>query len=141
MRHARTYTVLLFGIMALSICKHQLPYIQYNLLEDYIAENLCVNRGNENSCCHGKCFLEKQIGLLSETDSAASPATGNRVVFVIDDYVIDNVLPPAPRFSSGIYPALFTAIYIIIKLDIPTPPPEHEPPVDRLNRRSRTMFV
>jgi hypothetical protein len=29
------------------------------------------------------------------------------------------------RFCSEIYPTRFTAIYIIIKLDIPTPPPEY----------------
>lgn len=111
--------------MALSICKHQLPYIQYNLLEDYIAENLCVNRDNEDSCCHGKCFLEKQIDLLNETGNAASNTTGNRAVFVVDDYVVDSAIQQEPRFCAWIYPALLIAIYIIIKLDIPTPPPEH----------------
>jgi hypothetical protein len=111
-------------MMVLSICKHHLPHIQYNLLETYIAENLCVNRGDKDSCCHGKCFLEKQIDLLNETGSTASNTNENRVVFVIDDYVMDKAIQREPRFSSGIYPAFFTAIYIIIKLDIPTPPPE-----------------
>ena len=125
MRYARVYTVILFGMMLLGVCKYQLPYIQYNLLEDYIAENLCVNRYDEDSCCHGKCFLEKQIDLLNEAGSATSNTTENRVVFVIDYYVMDKAVQQTPRLCSEIYPARFTAIYIIIKLDIPTPPPEH----------------
>jgi hypothetical protein len=111
--------------MVLSICKYQFPYIQYNLFKNYIAENLCVNRYNEDSCCHGKCFLDKQIERVSETDNTANNTTENRTVFVIDDYVVDRAIQQVFRFCSEIYPTFFTAVYIIIKLDIPTPPPEY----------------
>lgn len=38
-----------------------LPFIEYAVFKDYIADNLCINRFEENSCCKGKCFLEEKV--------------------------------------------------------------------------------
>lgn len=38
-----------------------LPFIEYAAFQDYIAENLCVEREVVGSCCKGKCFLEEKV--------------------------------------------------------------------------------
>jgi hypothetical protein len=73
MRCTRLYTaILLSGVMLLNICKYQLPYIEYNLFKDYIAENLCIKANND---CRGKCFFNKQIDMINETDNTANNTT------------------------------------------------------------------
>jgi len=32
----------------------------YELEKEYVIEKLCINRDVEDSCCLGKCFIEKQ---------------------------------------------------------------------------------
>jgi len=62
------FAVILLIVMFFTIFKDQIPYLQYEIFKDYIAKNLCVNRSKKNCCCHGKCFLEKQVKIASETD-------------------------------------------------------------------------
>lgn len=38
-----------------------MPYVEYILNKDYIANYLCINKDNPSNCCEGKCYLEKQI--------------------------------------------------------------------------------
>jgi hypothetical protein len=35
--------------------------LDYKLNENYIAATLCENRDKPACCCHGKCFLKKQL--------------------------------------------------------------------------------
>jgi hypothetical protein len=37
--------------------------------QKYYAEVLCVNKNKQNSCCKGKCALEKELVNLNENDS------------------------------------------------------------------------
>lgn len=38
-----------------------LPYLQYFIFKNYIAKNLCIEKDIPDSCCQGKCFLEKKV--------------------------------------------------------------------------------
>jgi hypothetical protein len=35
--------------------------LDYQLNQDFIASALCENRNKPQCCCHGKCFLKKQL--------------------------------------------------------------------------------
>ena len=35
--------------------------LDYRLNEKYIASSLCENRNRPACCCHGRCFLKKQL--------------------------------------------------------------------------------
>lgn len=35
--------------------------INFQINQEYIAKNLCVNRDKPDSCCEGKCELKKQL--------------------------------------------------------------------------------
>ena len=50
--------------------------LDYRLNGNYIASNLCENRNKPNSCCHGKCFLKKQ---MEKDDSEKSGPTASKV--------------------------------------------------------------
>jgi hypothetical protein len=49
--------------------------LNYHVNKDYISKNLCVNRDEPDSCCHGKCELKKE---LDEDDKRQNePANNN----------------------------------------------------------------
>ena len=114
--------------MVLNICKYQIPYIQYDLFENYIAENLCVNRYDKNSCCHGKCFLEKQINAVNETDenTAAGQTETKPVKCEIFDCIIINTLSLAQISSVKIQQSQLVIFHFArVFIDIPVPPPQY----------------
>ena len=54
-------------LFAILVVQPILPVLEYYIFKQYIIENLCVNRNKPESCCEGKCFLEKRIK-ESQTD-------------------------------------------------------------------------
>jgi hypothetical protein len=126
MRYARFYTAMvLLGVLVLNICKYQLPYIEYNLFRDYIAENLCVKRFDANNDCRGQCFLYKQIELINESDNNSAGNSSEKIQIAFDDYIIFNSVLQKP-FIPEIQLIAFVNTYIAeISLDIPVPPPKY----------------
>jgi hypothetical protein len=126
MRHASFYTAILLGIMVLNICKYQVPYIQYNLFQRYIAENLCVKQNEANNCCQGKCFLEKQINLIDETDeSSGNPVEKKPNNSETDDYLPNNIFLFGPvRLTEILLPILPDNCLRKLNLDVIVPPPK-----------------
>jgi hypothetical protein len=60
--------VLLFGIFFQTISK--LAYIvSYSVNKNYIAKNLCENRGKPKMNCNGKCHLKKQLERAEKNES------------------------------------------------------------------------
>lgn len=47
-------------IIILATFQKSLVFAFYELEKDYVIEKLCVNKNVKDSCCFGKCFLEKQ---------------------------------------------------------------------------------
>jgi hypothetical protein len=52
--------------------------LNYQINKDFISKNLCVNRDEPDSCCHGKCELKKQ---LDEDEKRQNDATTNKDKF------------------------------------------------------------
>jgi hypothetical protein len=114
--------------MALNISKYQLPYLEYSLFNDYIVENLCVQKDKANNCCHGKCFLEKQIGLVNETEDNTSNPTEKKTVNwnETDNYVVDKtVLQESKHFIKKQLPSFVDILIKKMEMDVPCPPPKH----------------
>ncbi|MDR0726030.1 MAG: hypothetical protein LBF59_08510, partial [Prevotellaceae bacterium] len=109
MRYAKIYTAMaLMGIMALNICKYQLPYIEYNLFRDYIAENLCVKRFEANNDCRGRCFLKKQIEMINESENSADNQTEKKqIAFETDDCIVDDISENKHISNDKIHPVFF----------------------------------
>jgi hypothetical protein len=52
--------VLLVSIAGTTFSK-AIALLDYKLNENYIATTLCENKDKPACCCHGKCFLKKQL--------------------------------------------------------------------------------
>jgi hypothetical protein len=126
MGYTRFYTAVLMAVTVLNTGRYHLPYLEYDLFGDYIAENLCVKRNEANNCCRGKCFLEKQIDLVNETDSnAGDPVKKRHINPASDDYIKVNALPEAPNPFIKVQLSVFSEFRIPkITADIPVPPPK-----------------
>jgi len=57
----KIYAILLLALFGFILVKSILPYVDYYLHKEYIAKNLCEKKEEVNNCCHGKCYLEKEI--------------------------------------------------------------------------------
>jgi hypothetical protein len=111
--------------MILNIAKYQLPYVQYNLFGNYIAENLCVNRYSEANCCRGQCFLEKQIKAVSETEENADNPDGQKQVKVqTDDYIVAGSIPQEANCSAVQFVRTGNVKPPKTGREVPAPPPK-----------------
>ncbi|MDR2086172.1 MAG: hypothetical protein LBP72_03245 [Dysgonamonadaceae bacterium] len=123
----RFYTAIVLTVMVLNISKYNLPYIEYNLFKEYIAGNLCVKRSSANNTCQGKCFLEKQINHVNETDHP-SGNTSEKIQINekgADDYITKEILQLTPVSLTETTFSPFREIRMVdIFIDIPLPPPK-----------------
>ena len=126
MRYTRFYATFLLAAMLVNICKHQLPYIEYSLFRNYIVANLCIQKNDANNCCQGKCYLEKQINLVSETDNTATNQTETKQVKCeIFDYIKTIALSLTQIPPVKIQQSQFVIFYYArVFIDIPVPPPQ-----------------
>ena len=97
-----------------------LPYLEYYTFREYIAENLCVNRDNPESCCEGKCYLEKRINEDNRDNrqEKQDPVVNyqrqveynlpvrNNLSFYVSEYLIEFVYI-APLYSSAFCKTIF----------------------------------
>lgn len=59
-------------IFMLMYIKPYVPYIDYILNKEYIAENLCENKDKPKLNCHGQCHLKKEVEKVSEQEKETS---------------------------------------------------------------------
>jgi hypothetical protein len=51
--------------------------LDYHINGNYIASNLCENKDKPNSCCHGRCFLKKQMQKEDSEKNGSSTVRDN----------------------------------------------------------------
>lgn len=98
------YSFTLLFILIFNIFRFELPYLEYMVFKSYIAKNLCVNKDKPRSCCHGKCFREKQIKQVNSTHETenTNQKNSNKIPQIketkefLQTY---NLLPLATEFS------------------------------------------
>ena len=52
-------TTFLIAAVFFGTFKEVVSYLSFQINQKYIAQNLCVNRNQAESMCHGKCMLKK----------------------------------------------------------------------------------
>jgi hypothetical protein len=120
--------------MVLNISKYHLPYLEYNLFNNYIVKNLCVQKDEENNCCQGKCFLAKQISLVNESDDNSDNPTEIKQINWngTDDYVTEDKIPQALNPFTNKQISFFVDAHITkMRMDVPCPPPKRFIPSSR----------
>ena len=124
----RILAILLLIILIFNIFRYEIPYIQYAIFKEYIAENLCVNKDKPQSCCEGKCFRDKQVKVVSEAEQEES-TTGKTIPTPsqnkeIKEFLFDKVVIPEPTAKTISLP-LFTQIIFCSKyISTPFIPPQ-----------------
>lgn len=53
--------------------------LDFRLNKNYIAASLCVNRDKPRSCCHGKCFLKKQLQKEDDQGKNGPPVSKDKI--------------------------------------------------------------
>ncbi|MFZ4583240.1 MAG: hypothetical protein ACOYM7_11385 [Paludibacter sp.] len=102
------YSISLLVILIFNIFRFEIPYIEYALFKEYIAENLCENKEVPESCCEGKCFMEKQVKQVNETRETQTTNEKNSTkipqIKETKEYLqTRSLLPSATEFSFN-YP-------------------------------------
>jgi hypothetical protein len=66
--------VFLIGMLGQTFSK-SLIVLNFRMNQKTIAASLCENRSKPKSCCHGKCYLDKQLN--KDEKSQNTPLNGN----------------------------------------------------------------
>lgn len=127
MKH-RIYSVILLIILIFNIFRFEIPYIQYALFKDYIAENLCEKKDEPESCCEGKCFREKQIKQINETreTETTNDKSTNKIPQIKEtkEFIHHIILIPDAESRKYNYPTYPKVIFKSISLLAFFVPPE-----------------
>jgi hypothetical protein len=54
--------------------------VNYFINQRYYAEVLCVNKAVKNSCCKGKCAMQKELTDVDRKESDQPARSGNRII-------------------------------------------------------------
>ena len=65
-------------VFASQLVKPYIPYIDYYINQDYIAENLCENKEKPALKCHGQCHLKKEVKKAAEKEDETPVAPSNQ---------------------------------------------------------------
>lgn len=112
----RFFAITLLVMMVLNIFRFEIPYIEYDIFKDYIAHNLCVNKDKKDNCCLGKCFLNKQIKVTNENNSANENDNSKKLLnSEVKEFI--NSLTIIPKAAEKtVSPQYFIEIFIISKI-------------------------
>jgi len=80
-------SILLIALLAQN-CSRFLVVLDYELNKSYIEKNLCENRNKPKCCCHGKCYLKKQLDKANNEQNPSSTNSqkdGNNDLFFAED--------------------------------------------------------
>ena len=120
--------VAIFFLLALATTwvKPYLPYLDYAINKDFIAENLCENKAKPELKCEGKCHLQKEIEKVVEKENSSDePVTRDKSDIKISPYIqhYSEIDLNKNYYKSATKTHYLVANFCQISLDIKTPPP------------------
>jgi hypothetical protein len=112
---------MLLAVIGTSFSK-TIALLDYQLNKNYIAAILCENRNKANCCCHGKCFLKKQMQKDEDSGKNSVPVSKDKFdVSLFCETVSTN------DFNSSIPDKLFSDHYLVKKYTALLSPVFHPP--------------
>lgn len=123
----RIFAIFLLAILIFNIFRYEIPYIQYAIFKEYIAENLCVNKDKPASCCEGKCFREKQVKVVNEADQEDNTSDKSLPVpsqnKEIKEFLFAKIIIPEPTVITILSPVFTDIIFFSRHTSTPFIPP------------------
>jgi hypothetical protein len=99
--------ILLLVMLSVTFSKW-LIIAQFRLNQQYISENLCVNKNKPKSCCHGKCFLGKQLVKDEKGDTQGLPEKSKEKTDIQLFYETENCNGISKKYALNIFPSFET---------------------------------
>jgi len=98
-----------------------LVMLNYEMNKSYISKNLCENRSKPKSCCHGKCYLKKQLAKADKEEGLpekSSKQDMNDMLFFAEikqwqhgNWVLDNTNKHPHTYNCNISAAFSGSIF------------------------------
>ena len=103
------HQVIALFINVIIVFQPVIPLLEYEVLHDYIVKELCINRNVPNSCCEGKCYLEKSlkdagVGSTNDKENNKTPEKRFRQV--------ESNLPEKPLTTRCFFSTFYTYTYV-----------------------------
>lgn len=70
---------LIFAVLLQSLSQ-LIVWAGYEVNLNYISKELCVNKKVKDSCCHGKCYLKKEMQQTESREQSSSVKEKNEIV-------------------------------------------------------------
>lgn len=96
--------------------------LDFQLNKNYVASALCVNRDKPRSCCHGKCFLKKQLQKEDEQGKPGIPVSKDKSDASL---YCEHLIPD--HFKNQPTGQIFSGYYLIKKYFTASSPVFHPP--------------
>lgn len=95
----RWVTILMSFLILLTSSRDVVTYVSFYLNQDFISQNLCVNRYKPELMCYGKCVLNDSLAENheKEDDKMPIPQQEKRSVFILPSIEIN---PKAHSFLN-----------------------------------------
>jgi hypothetical protein len=113
--------------LATTWVKPYLPYLDYAINKDFIAQNLCENKAKPELQCKGKCHLKKEIEKVVEKENSTDkPSTNDKTDIKISTYISSSVNWSFNKSFDLILPktAYISSNFKSKHKEISTPPPD-----------------
>ncbi len=118
----------LFFLYLFTVIRPIIPYIEYAVNKNYIAKVLCVNKKKPELHCNGKCYLNRQLKKVNESEATSNSSMPPKIelekhsIALINNNIYFNELTYCCFFIISFPNYLFNIK--INFLEIPTTPPK-----------------
>ena len=85
--------------------------VGYFINQEYYAEVLCENKEKEDSCCEGKCAMEKELVSLTEKEESQSTKTPDSAIKIskVEEAIVTTLKFYPPNSFSKVLKITFEA--------------------------------
>jgi hypothetical protein len=87
--------------MALQTFSKWCLIFEYQVNRDFIAKNLCINRGKPLSCCKGNCYLKKKMA-ADESDQQVPTKGGQKEETTLQVFEQETLVPQPMNLRTNI---------------------------------------
>ena len=102
----RWLSILMSFLILLTSFRDVVSYVSFYFNQDYISQNLCINRNNPKMKCKGKCVLKNSLSENHKKEDNKTPNPQQKEPFV---FIIPNIeLKPKPHISHNFKKVLYT---------------------------------
>lgn len=78
--------------------------IDFKINQDFIVEELCINREKPIKMCNGKCYLSDKLKKVKEQEEKQAPSSKKEILEVNYYYFESNVLSLANNYLGKLNP-------------------------------------